>query len=325
MKQNILISITLMLLVGIIACSDTPYTGSMLTPADVDKYISYSGTGEICLENDGVSKCLNLAQGNRRLAIRIHPQRIVHTFYYEDTVILRAERQSSNALSGGGGANNGDRTQTDDDTDGESNRNGNADGDTDDDGDTVGHHGNGNTDDDNGDGNVGPPGPGPDDDDPTDNDPNGSGNTDDDDDRNGNTDDDDNGNVEPPGSGPDDPTDNNEIPDELKTHHAPNGWIIRLYYQGSIPANAEASLEGSGFVVTVFDENGNDITDTITDEAFIGGEDGNGFQFFVPTTGERITIRVEGLVAEHVAIFIVNAQGEIVSTEGTHTYQINPL
>ena len=50
-----------------------------------------------------------------------------------------------------------------------------------------------------------------------------------------------------------------------------------------------------------------------------------GFQFFVPTIGQRTTIRVEGLIADHVTIFIVNAQGEIVSTEGTHTYQANPL
>lgn len=311
MRRNILISITLMLLVGIIACSDTPYTGSMLTPADVDKYISYSGAGKICLENDGVSRCLNFTQGNKRATIHIYPQRIVHTFYYEGNIILRAERQGSNVLSGGGvdglggGANNGDRTQTDDDTDGGSTQNGN----TDDDGDTVGHHGNGDTDDDDGDGNVEPPSQGP-------NNPNGNGDTDDDDR---------DGNVEPPSRVPSDPTHDNEVPDELKTHHAPNGWIIRLYYQDRIPANAEVSLEGSGFVVTVFDENNNDITDTIEDEAFIGGEDGDGFQFFVPTTGEQITIRVKGLVADHVAIFVVNAQGEIVSTEGTHTYQINPL
>ena len=273
-----------MLLVGIIACSDTPYTSYMLTPADVDKYISYSGTGEICLENDGVSRCLNFTQGNRRATIHIYPQRIVHTFYYEDNLILSAERQGSNGLSGGG-------SDGDTDGDGGSNQNGNTDGDNGDD------DGNGNTDGDNGG-----------------------------DDGNGNTDGDDgNGNVGPPSPVPSDPTNNNEIPDELKTHHAPNGWIIRLYYEDSIPANAKASLEGSGFVVTVFDENNNDITDTIRDEAFIGGEDGNGFQFFVPTTGEQITIRVEGLVADHVAIFIVNAQGEIVSTEGTHTYQINPL
>lgn len=265
MRHNISISIALMLLVGIIACSDTPHTGSMLTPADVDKYISYSGSGKVCLENDGVSRCVNLAQGNRRINIVIHPQRIVHTFYYKDSVILQTEQQNSNDARD---VNNADRPQPNDNTGGESDPIGNTDGDGDD----------------------------------------------------GND-----GNVEPPSQMSGDPTDNNEVPDALKTHHAPNGWVVRLYYQDGIPANAETSLEGSGFVVTVFDENDNDITDTIKDEAFIDGEDGNGFQFFVPTTGHRITIRVEGFIADHVAIFIINAQGEIVSTEGTHTYQINPL
>ncbi|MYF98681.1 hypothetical protein F4212_06035 [Candidatus Poribacteria bacterium] len=115
------------------------------------------------------------------------------------------------------------------------------------------------------------------------------------------------------------------MPQDLKTHHKSNGWVITLYYEDGIPDGAAATLEDSGFVVTVLDENDNDITDTITDMAIIGGEDGNAFRFFVPTTGERITISVEGLVEDHVAVFIVDAEGKIVNTEGTNTYQISPL
>lgn len=48
--------------VNIIGCSDTQYTSSMLTPADVDKYIRSPVPNIICLENDAESVCVYLRQ-----------------------------------------------------------------------------------------------------------------------------------------------------------------------------------------------------------------------------------------------------------------------
>ena len=41
----------LILLLSIIGCSDMPYTGSMLTVDDVDRYIVSSEKGRVCLQN----------------------------------------------------------------------------------------------------------------------------------------------------------------------------------------------------------------------------------------------------------------------------------
>jgi hypothetical protein len=81
----------------IIGCSDTPYTGSMLQPGDVDKYIFLHGDGRICLSNGVDSACVTLVPKRKDSAapiIHIYPKRIVYVFYHEGVPILRAERET---------------------------------------------------------------------------------------------------------------------------------------------------------------------------------------------------------------------------------------
>ncbi len=53
----------------IIGCSDTPYTGSMLQPGNVDKYISRQEPGKICLQSNGKIICIDTTTEKKRETI----------------------------------------------------------------------------------------------------------------------------------------------------------------------------------------------------------------------------------------------------------------
>ncbi len=102
MKKNIplslsLISGILIMLFSIIGCSDMPYTGSMLTPNDIDRYI-VSTESSICLYNGVESSCLKFrpqrtgGAANNIPIIHVHPRKLVYMFYYEGKQIVHAER-----------------------------------------------------------------------------------------------------------------------------------------------------------------------------------------------------------------------------------------
>ena len=83
-----LLGTLLAILFGITSCSDSPYTGSMMQPGDIDKYLSRSG-GKICLINGAESVCVTLypKRGDKLLPIiHIHPSSITYLFYYKRTV-----------------------------------------------------------------------------------------------------------------------------------------------------------------------------------------------------------------------------------------------
>ncbi|MDE0634712.1 MAG: hypothetical protein OXI43_02495 [Candidatus Poribacteria bacterium] len=85
----------LIMLFGINGCSDMPYTGSMLQPGDVDKYLFLPGDGRICLTNGFETACLTLVPKRRDGTIpiiHIYPSSIKYIFYYEGVPILEAER-----------------------------------------------------------------------------------------------------------------------------------------------------------------------------------------------------------------------------------------
>ena len=90
-----IISGILILLFSIVGCSDMPYTGSMLTVDDVDKYITMS-EGSACLLNGYASACLTLAPqrwGRQERARHPHPSKKTRLyFYHEGKQIVRAER-----------------------------------------------------------------------------------------------------------------------------------------------------------------------------------------------------------------------------------------
>ena len=85
----------LIMLFGINSCSDMPYTGSMLQPGDVDKYLYLPGDGRICLTNGFETACLTLVPKRRDGTIpiiHIYPSSIKYIFYHEGVPILQAER-----------------------------------------------------------------------------------------------------------------------------------------------------------------------------------------------------------------------------------------
>ena len=89
----ILIGSILITLFSIIGCSDMPYTGSMLTAEDVDRYITI-GEDSACLLSGDESACLTLLpemEDDSRPIIHIHPRKIVYVFYDEGVPIIRAE------------------------------------------------------------------------------------------------------------------------------------------------------------------------------------------------------------------------------------------
>ncbi len=84
----------LITLFSIVGCSDMPYTGSMLTAEDVDRYITI-GEDSACLLSGHESACITLipeTEDDSRPVIHIHPRKLIYVFYHEGVKIMRAER-----------------------------------------------------------------------------------------------------------------------------------------------------------------------------------------------------------------------------------------
>ena len=93
-----LIGAFLVVVLGITSCSDNPYTGSMMQPGDLDKYLSQGG-GKICLLDGSDSACVTLYPKRDDMflpIIHIHPSSTTYLFYYKGHVIMQAERGSDN-------------------------------------------------------------------------------------------------------------------------------------------------------------------------------------------------------------------------------------
>ena len=265
-------------------CSDMPYTGSILTVSEVDRYLVSTDGEAVCFQDDFDSTCIKLtpetenSRGTTNAsAIHIYPEKHLYIFYHEGKPILRAERAGgqgtqtstggpSNPLGGdpstpnGGGGNNG-------------NNNGNT-------GNPDGPNGNNNGNNDDNDGNNG----------------NNNGNNDD---NNGN------------GGNPDDPNgdsnDNNDNPSNNSNDG--HGWIIWVYYPDGAAPESPPTLTESGVTVTI---NGKQLTNNdITGFAqFIGPSGEKGIQFFYPTQSAELLdlkVRMEGIVdADDTAKFNIN-------------------
>ena len=127
----------------VIGC-EIPYTGPMLTVDDVDRYLYSTGEDAVCLQDGLDSICVKLTpgpqgprgpqgpqgsqgpQGNPGVnapVIHIHENSILYDFYYEDRLILRAERETDTTQiieqltaqeqDGNGSFNNGDGNNDD--------------------------------------------------------------------------------------------------------------------------------------------------------------------------------------------------------------------
>ena len=315
------ISPILIVLFSIAGCSDpsntgsiTSYTGSMLTPVNVDDYLTSITGGTYCIYNDTGSSCIDLVplvNGGVKTngpIIHIYPEKTRYIFYHEGTPIARVERIGDTSdfvetltdpdqappkrgTPTPGNNNNGD--DDDDDTNGGDGNNDNN-GDDDDDDDTNG-----------GDGNNDNNGDDDDDDDTNGGDGNNDNNgDDDDDDTNGGDDNNDN-------NGDDDNDDNPDNTDPTDNTNDGHGWLIWIYYpEGTAPINPP-TLSKSNVIVTI---NGKQLTDEdITGFAqFIGLEGERGIQFFYPTdSAELLDLKVQ--------------MGGITDREGNVRFNINYL
>ena len=103
MKKNKPLSLsliggTLIMLFSMIGCSDTPYTGQVLTVDDMVNRYLVSTENTSCLYNGVDSSCLTLRPPNRGGAasnapiIHVHPRKLIYTFYYEGKQIVHAEK-----------------------------------------------------------------------------------------------------------------------------------------------------------------------------------------------------------------------------------------
>ena len=89
----------LIILFSIAGCSDMPYTGSILTVHEVDRYLVSTDGNAVCFQDDLNSTCIKLVPGTRNGAdaanpstIHIYPEKRLYLFYHEGNPILRAER-----------------------------------------------------------------------------------------------------------------------------------------------------------------------------------------------------------------------------------------
>ena len=86
------------MLFSMIGCSDTPYTGQVLTVDDMVNRYLVSTENTACLYNGVESSCLTLRPprtggvASNAPIIHVHPRKLIYTFYYEGKQIVHAER-----------------------------------------------------------------------------------------------------------------------------------------------------------------------------------------------------------------------------------------
>ena len=86
------------MLFSMIGCSDTPYTGQVLTVDDIVNRYLVSTENTACLYNGVESSCLTLRPprtggvASNAPIIHVHPRKLIYTFYYEGKQIVHAER-----------------------------------------------------------------------------------------------------------------------------------------------------------------------------------------------------------------------------------------
>lgn len=82
----------------------------------------------------------------------------------------------------------------------------------------------------------------------------------------------------------------NDDGDGIDADNKPEVWAVWVFCQRGIPTNAIPSLKESGFMITVLDDNGTDITDCVMDVIIVRKNGVDALQFFVPTPGQQITV-----------------------------------
>ncbi|MCG9130015.1 hypothetical protein JT359_20700 [Candidatus Poribacteria bacterium] len=99
------------------------------------------------------------------------------------------------------------------------------------------------------------------------------------------------------------------------------GWLIQIYYPNTIQNASGLDIRiAEGFKPTINKNQSLEIGNVIEEEKMGGPRIG---QFFVKTVAKEITIRVDGLVPDYIAIFYITTDG-IGSDKDTNTFQLQP-
>ena len=98
-KNNIIqmLAASIIFVIGIIGCSDVPFSGPILSVENVDRYLDSTGADTVCLQDGFDTICLRVKETiNTDTApipvISLYPESIIYHFYYDNKTILIAER-----------------------------------------------------------------------------------------------------------------------------------------------------------------------------------------------------------------------------------------
>ena len=98
---SFLISSLLLILIGIVGCSDVPYTGPTLTIGHVDQYLNAIEQDTVCLQDGFDTVCVKLLLDTTEIdatgidytpTVHVHPTNITYVFNYQGDPILEAKR-----------------------------------------------------------------------------------------------------------------------------------------------------------------------------------------------------------------------------------------
>ena len=96
-----LISSILIMLIGIVGCSEVPYTGPTLTVGHVDQYLNAIEQDTVCLQDGFDTVCVKLLLDKTEIdatdinytpTVHVHPTNITYVFDYQGNTILEAKR-----------------------------------------------------------------------------------------------------------------------------------------------------------------------------------------------------------------------------------------
>lgn len=83
------------LLVGVIGCSEVPYTGPIITVEYVNNFFDSTGEDVVCLHDGFDTVCVKLVESDdnyKPTILNIYPEDLIYLFYYNENLILEAER-----------------------------------------------------------------------------------------------------------------------------------------------------------------------------------------------------------------------------------------
>ncbi len=96
-----LIGSILIIIFSITGCSETPYTGPVLSIDHIDTYLNATGEDTVCLQDGFDSVCVKLDLDKIEIdgadigytpTVHVHPENVAYVFEYQGSPILRAKR-----------------------------------------------------------------------------------------------------------------------------------------------------------------------------------------------------------------------------------------